>query len=262
MIHTFPQLQSGSLFHSATYSYLGRSASYLSPDGFYNGFYDKAGSCVEWQLHYDDLVDAEVDQLIRFHSAVRGRLKTFRFFQPNCNLLVWSTDLSKQQWSHANSISVSETTFEHTPGSKSFQIINTSQVSGSFSQEVSVPGKYLANFSVWVRGEGTAVMFRQCSSIVKEKEFQLASQWTRQQFACSLETEDEHSVFGISLGANCDLVVAAPQVVCQIAPGDYVPSSSLSGICNRARFASDQLSITSWDANRHSAEVTIICPTE
>src|SRR5207244_9174402 len=51
---------------------------------------DPAGSSIEWQLTFQELVDAEIASLLGFFVGTEGSLGTFTFLDPTDNLLAWS----------------------------------------------------------------------------------------------------------------------------------------------------------------------------
>src|SRR5580658_3468215 len=59
---------------------------------------DTAAGQIQWKLSYQDLTNAEVQNLSNLFAASQGEFAAFAFFDPLANLLGWSENFLQPGW--------------------------------------------------------------------------------------------------------------------------------------------------------------------
>lgn len=244
----YPQLSTGALSpypivkRRATRTVVNRAA-----DGSRVVYADPAGAAIEWELHYNDLSDAELQALLDFHAAAEGSLQGFTFLDPTANLLSWSEDLGNAAWSAAPLLTV-------TAQDGAWRLTNTGAGPQSLTQTLDAPPVYRYCFSVSLRS--TQAVTATLIGGTDRAAHAVLPAWNRFSLSCSGDPEASSIAFGIELPAGAAVDVLHPQAEAQGTASLYKRATT-GGVYENARFRDDTLLFTTTGVGRHSATVTI-----
>src|ERR1041385_6172370 len=123
---------------------------------------DPMASSIEWQLKYQELVDAEIGSLLDFFMRAEGTLGTFTFLDPTDNLLAWSEKFDEAAWQQDPLLQLSSGVDDPFGGSSAFHVANPAGAPLQLKQTLNVPAGYDYSLSIWVHNKqsGTVTLFR------------------------------------------------------------------------------------------------------
>ena len=116
---------------------------------------------IQWKLSYQDLSNAEIQNLSDLFTASQGEFGAFTFIDPLANLLGWSENLLQPAWQ----LGLLETAAGATDPlgtQRALVVANSSPGAQALQQTLGVPGSYVACFSAYLRSSvaGTVTMQR------------------------------------------------------------------------------------------------------
>lgn len=214
-----------------------------------------AADSTHWRMRFDGLTAAEKDAIEELYRWSGGGLREFAFVDPASNLLGWSEDLMRDEWSRDGGLLCEAAGAEPGRGS-TWQVTNFGGAPCGLSQAVPDEWGYQFCFSVELRSavNTEATLFAGETELV----FPVEGTWRR----CSVTGAGPQlqSRAGLKVPAGVSLLLREPQLEAQPAPSAYKGSSGVNGIHTRARFEGSSLSIQSTGPGVFSAEVTIWSP--
>jgi hypothetical protein len=217
-------------------------------------FPDPGAGRVEWKLGYQELSRDEATTLSNFFRSARGAFGTFSFVDPTANLLGWSEDLSRPDWTRG----LLTTSAGHPgpyAGLEAIRILNPAPASQQLTQTVALPGAYTACFSLWLRADiASAVTLSRGSATQRVI---AGPVWKRHYIAGSLPGED-NAAFALNLQAGQAVDVWGLQAEAGPWPSQYRPTTSPDGIYERTSFAADELAVTATGVDLFATEFTLI----
>src|SRR5580692_6865963 len=142
----YPQTGSGSVAQfPASRSRRWRAIANDLEDGAQIMLPDTAAGQIQWKLSYQDLTNAEVQNLSNLFAASQGGFGAFTFIDPLANLLGWSENLSQSAWSGGllqTAAGVTDPLGTH----RAWSVTNPSPGLQSIGQSLGVSGDYVACF--------------------------------------------------------------------------------------------------------------------
>jgi len=216
---------------------------------------DAAAGQIEWKLLYQDLVDAEVQNLSNLFIASQGGFGAFTFIDPMANLLGWSENLSQSAW-QPGLLQTAAGAIDPVGTSRAWSVANPSTGTQSLQQSLGVSGDYVACFSAYLRSNasGTVTLQRDGTAHM----FSVGPAWQRAFVNGKGVSGAGQSTFSIALPAGQTVYVWGLQVEAQPYPSAYKQTSAALGIYEETYFGDDELTITSTNVGFSSCGITLI----
>ena len=258
----FPQLLTGSVTQYPIRKVrLERTVINRLEGGDYFGLPDPNAGLIRWELRFEALADAEVQQLTDFYQACEGALQTFTFLDPFSNLFVFSEDQTQPAWQRNQLLQLGSGLLDALGGSNGHRLTNTAEATLAITQTVPLPGSITCAFSVYMRAASpvTCSLARIDGSTVRTIQVQLTPTWNRyfltSVFPSSIST---HCDFSLSIPSGQTIEVFGFQLDAQPYPGQYVSTLSQSGVYPQSRFGQDELVIVSTGPDQSHAATSVV----
>jgi hypothetical protein len=132
---------------------------------------------------------------------------------------------------------------------------NDSAGDGAFSQTVSLPGSYMASFSVWVRSDRPVPIVLRRDGV--ERTVMAISRWQRS-YCCGRAGNDDTTTVAVVLPAGSTVEVWGPQLEVQPSPSQFKRTRVQMGIYPETYFAGDELQMSVTGPGLNSCEVTLV----
>jgi len=216
---------------------------------------DTAAGQIEWRLSYQDLTDTEAGTLSNLFAASQGSFGAFTFIDPLANLLAWSEDFSQPEWQFG--------LLENASGMgdplgtlRAWSVSNPGAASQALEQTLSMPGEYVACFSVYLRSDaaGTVTLVRDGTPVIVA----VGPAWQRAFVNGAGIGGAVNSSFSIAVAAGQTIDVWGLQVEAQPYPSVYRQTSAAEGIYAETYFENDELKITSTSPGLSSCEIGLM----
>src|SRR5580658_9289377 len=216
---------------------------------------DTAAGQIQWKLSYQDLVNAEVQNLSNLFAASQGEFGAFTFIDPLANLLGWSEGLSQPAWQ----LGLLETAAGATDPlgtQRAWTLANPSPGIQTLQQTLGISGDYVACFSayLWSSVAGTVTLQRDGTQVTVS----VGPVWKRAYVSGLGVGGAAQSTFSIGLAAGQAIDVFGLQVEAQPYPSAYKQTSAALGIYEQTYFANDELTITTTSVGLSSCEITLM----
>jgi hypothetical protein len=222
-------------------------------------FRDSLARSVQWHLRYSALCEQECLALKDFYLESEGALKTFTFLDPVCNLLKWSGELERSNWSAGAGLLVEDGREGLNPRMPASRLINNTAASRRIEQSIGAPASFQYCFSLYARSAGGVVIALEAVGGTERatEHLSVTSTWKRVFLSCRLNS-DQPIAFGLELPSGGEVEVCGVQVQAQHAPSSYKSTRSQGGVYPRTRFLDDQLVLQAEGLNQYSATVRLI----
>jgi hypothetical protein len=217
---------------------------------------DIGESCLEWDLEFAALTDAEASSLEQFFKDCEGSLETFSFLDPLGNLLAWSEKLDEPIWEQDALISISGGVADPWGGDRAFGLSNTTPVNRGIQQVVNTPGWFEYCFTFWARSSSPQAIDIIIGGSVKTRF--IGTRWERVSSTANPGTEDESVIFRVDIHPGDSVELFAMQAEAQPAASHYKRTGPAGGIFPSARFRDSVLRMSDEGINHHSCRVSII----
>lgn len=216
---------------------------------------DTTGGQIQWKLSYQDLTDAEVQNLTGLFATSQGQFGPFGFIDPLANLLGWSEDLSRPDWQAGLLQSQSGIT-DPLGTQRASSVSNASAGVQTLQQTLGIPGSYVACFSAYVRSDaaGTILLARDSLQVTAP----VGPAWNRVWVSGAGSSGAAQSSLSIALNAGQAIDVWGLQVEPQPYPSAYKQTLAALGIYEETYFATDELTVTSGSLGLSSCNVTLM----
>jgi hypothetical protein len=220
---------------------------------------DAAAACIEWELEFAGLSDAERGAIADLHAAAEGRLLAFTFLDPTGNLLCWSEKLDESVWERNALLLLAPGSSDPLGGSNATRISNTGAGALAIAQTVNAPGWFEYALSVWARSDSAqqVTLARSTETQTQAASFGIGVEWKRITLAGAFGGTEEAVTFGAELSAGQTVELFGFQAEAQPGASGYKKTLSACGLYPAARFASDELALTADGPGRHSGRVGI-----
>jgi hypothetical protein len=211
-----------------------------------------------WILDYSGLSDSELAAIESLFRSVEGRRGTFVFLDPSANLLLWSEDLLESTWTRDPLLTVSQTADVAGLNAAAFSLMNAGQTEQAIAQVVGAPGGLQYSFSFYARANSACALVARNGASART--FEIGGAWQRFCFS-HVGTAGGEIFFSLAIVPGAAVEVCGLQVEAQPTASAYKPTWSEGGVHANARFADDELRITTYGANNHSVVVRITAAT-
>ena len=250
----FPQLSTGA---SSQYPIRKRTATRTIRNRCLDGreikLADPAGSRIEWQLTYRELVDTEIASLLDFFAQAEGRLGRFTFLDPTDNLLVWSENFDAAVWQRDALLEVSGEAGDPMGSTAAFHVVNTTAAPLRIRQTLNIPGTYHYALSVWVRSdEGCEVSLLRGAQWTRRL---VRTDWNRVVFATNSDNAETAVAFGIEVAPGSAIDVFGAQLEPQVGASAYKKTTSAGGVYPATRFRDNALVVSMPGPGRHNCTI-------
>jgi hypothetical protein len=220
---------------------------------------DPQARSVRWDLRYSALCQQECAALKDLYVASEGALKTFTFLDPVNNLLKWSGELERPQWSREAGLLVEDGKPGATARMPASRLFNNTAASRRVQQSIEAPASFQYCFSLYLRSAAGAVIELEAEDGVQRafERVPVMPDWQRMFLSCRLSSEGPIT-FGLAIPSGADLEVCGVQVQAQSAPSGYKPTTNQGGVYSQTRFMDDQLVLRADGPNQYSTNVRLI----
>lgn len=259
----FPQLVTGAITqYPVRRSRHTRTVLSAGQDGDLVKLHDPDAELLEWELHLSGLTDYEWAAIESLFDACEGRLRTFCFLDPLDNLLAYSEDFAADVWHKDGMLQVTPGVSDPDGGTAASKLVNAGQTPQALSQALDVPANMHFCLSAYVRAstEGKIRLEQHSQNEVLARDFDVSRDWTRVRLSGNLQADQKGVNFRIVLPPGAAVELYGVQVEAQPASSAYKKTGSRGGIYPEARFADDELRLTSTGPNSHSTAVRIVTP--
>jgi hypothetical protein len=215
---------------------------------------DAAAGEIAWALSYQDLTDAEAGALMTLFASSQGAFAAFTFIDPLANLLGWSEDFSQPAW-QLGLLTTTGAGTDPLGTLRASAVSNASPGAQPLRQALSIPGSYVACFSVYLRCDtpGTVSLQRDGTHVTVA----VGPTWQRA-FVNGLGTSGAgQSVFSIVISAGQTIDVWGPQVEVQPDPSAYRQTTATLGIYDETYF-DDALTMTSTSCGLSACTIRLM----
>lgn len=215
---------------------------------------DEYSNQIGWQLSYQDLTDAEVQNLSSLFSASQGGALQFGFVDPLANVLGWSEDLTRPDW-QTNLLAIAPNAVDPLGTQRAWTLTNTTTGVLSLQQTLAISGNYVACFSVWVSSPSAASVTLQHDSTQNTQP--VGPAWNRIFISGQGASGAANSTFGIALNPSQQVMIFGPQVEAQPYPSAYKQTVTARGIYPNTWFVQDELQVVSTGPGLSSCQFAL-----
>ena len=254
----FPQLTTGAAaLYPVTKQSLQRTVVNVLPDGSTAVYADPDGVVAGWALRATGLTLAEWNAIESLFQQTSGMAGTFTFLDPVGNLLLQSEDFSAGAWTVGALIQLTAGITDPFGTARATLLINTGQAAAGLTQTLSIPGDFQYCLSGWVRSTaGSAVTLSIANS---SKSFAAGTQWKRVYISSNPGQAGGTTVtFGAQVAAGGAVELFGIQAEAQLGPSDYKLTGATGGVYPKARFGSDQITVTAQGTDIYDAVIQIV----
>lgn len=256
----FPQLVTGALSqYPVRKVHRTRTASTHGQNGDTFKLSDPDAETLEWELRLSGLTDSEWTAVESLFDECEGSLGTFCFLDPFDNLLGHSEDFEAAVWRRDPLLQILPGVEDPAGGTSAARLVNAGQTPQGLSQTLDVPASLHYCFSAYVRSGATgAVRLEQRSPTrALARDVRVSANWSRVRLSGNLQVPEDSVTFSIILPAGGSIEVYGLQVEAQPGSSEYRKTSGHGGVYPAARFADDELRLTSTGPNCHTTVLRI-----
>src|SRR5579872_1076006 len=254
----FFQLTTGAAaLYPVTKQGLQRTVVNVLADGSTVVYADPDGAVAGWALHATGLTLAEWNAIESLFQQTAGMAGTFTFLDPVGNLLLQSENFGAGAWTAGALVQVTAGITDPFGTTRATRLVNIGQASSGLTQTLSVPGDFQYCLSVCVRStSGSAVTLAISNGT---KSFVAGTQWRRVYFSSNPGQAGAMTVtFGVQLAAGESVELFGMQAEAQLGPSDYKLTGATGGVYPKARFGSDQITVTAQGADVYDTVIQIV----
>jgi len=254
----FPQLTTGSAaLYPMTKQALRRTAVNTLADGSMVVYADPDGAVAGWALRATGLTLAEWNAIESLFQQTAGMAETFTFLDPVGNLLLQSESFGAGAWTIGGLIQLAAGIADPFGTARATRVVNTGQANAGLTQILNVPGDFQYCLSVWVRTtSGSEVTLAVANS---SESFAAGTQWKRVYLSANPGQAGAATVsFAVRIAAGGSVELFGIQAEAQLGPSDYKITGATGGVYPKARFGSDQITVTAQGADVYDAVIQIV----
>jgi hypothetical protein len=257
----FPQLVTGaSALYPLTKTSIQRTVVNAMNDGSTVVFADPEGASMAWELQAKGMTLAEWNAIEALFEAASGMWQTFTFLDPAGNLLLQSEDFGASAWTNGPLIGFTTGIGDPLATARATRAINSGEAVEAVAQPLSVPGNFHYCLSVWARtiGGSSVTLTASTTGGSAAQTFALSGQWARIFLSFNLGQSTTAVTFGAQLDPGASVDLFGMQVEAQLAASDYKMTTAQGGVYSRARFGSDQITVTAQGTDVYDAVIQIV----
>jgi hypothetical protein len=254
----FPQLTTGAAaLYPVTKQSLQRTVVNVLADGSMVVYADPDGAIAGWTLRATGLTLAEWNAIESLFQQTAGMSRTFTFLDPAGNLLLQSENFSAGAWTTGALVQLTAGISDPFGTTRATRLVNTGQASAGVTQILNVPGNFQYSLSAWVRttsGSAVTLAIANGSTLVAA-----GTQWKRVYFSSNPGQSGATTVtFGAQIAAGGSVELLGMQAEAQRGPSDYKITGAAGGVYSKARFGSDQITVTAQGTDVYDAVIQIV----
>lgn len=253
----FPQIVTGgSALYPVTRHSVQRTVVNTLGDGRTDVFGDPDAAMTGWELRATGLTLAEWNAIEALFQATSGMWQTFTFLDPNGNLLAESEAFGATAWTNGALIQLTLGVADPLGTTRATRVVNAGQTVESVAQTLNSPGNFHYCWSMWARSAGGSSVTLAVANVTRV--VALGSQWQRVFVSGNPGQATTTASFSIQLPAGASVDLFGAQAEAQVAPSDYKQTGVRGGVYSRARFASDQLTVTAQGTDVYDAVIRVV----
>jgi hypothetical protein len=257
----FPQLVTGaSALYPVKKTSIQRTAVNTLPDGTWVVFADPDGAAKAWELHASGMTLAEWNAIEALFEATSGMWQTFTFLDPTWNLLAQSEDLGSGVWTNGALVDLTTSISDPLGTTRATRVTNGGQAAAAVAQPLNVPGNFEYCFSTWARtiANSSVTLVASTTGASLSQTFVLSGNWSRVVLAGNLGQSTTQVTFGAQLDPGVTVDLFGMQVEAQLGPSDYKQTTQQGGVYAKARFGSDNITVTAQGTDVYDAVIQIV----
>jgi len=257
----FPQLGTGaSALYPVTKTSIQRTVVNTLGDGSTVVFTDPDAAAMAWELRASGLTAAEWNAIEALFQATSGMWQTFTFLDPTANLLLQSETFGATAWANGALIQLTTGIGDPLGTTRATQVVNAGETTLSVAQTLNVPGNFHYCLSVWARTTGGSSVTLAISTTGGNvtQTFSLTGEWARINVSGNPGQSTTQVTFEAQLAAGASVDLFGMQAEAQLAPSDYKLTGAKGGVCAKARFAADQITVTAQGTDVYDAVIKIV----
>jgi len=254
----FPQLTTGAAaLYPVTKQSLQRTVVNQLADGSTVVYADPSGAISAWELRATGLTLAEWDAIESLFQQTSGMSETFTFLDPVGNLLLQSENFSAGAWTPGALVQLTPGASDPFGTARATALVNTGQASAGLTQILSVPGNFQYCLSVWVRSSSASAVTLAIAN--SSKTVALGMQWKRVYISANPGQSSAATVtFAVQIAPGASVELFGMQAEAQLGPSDYKITGAVGGVFAKARFGSDQITVTAQGTDVYDAVIHIV----
>ncbi len=253
----FPQLITGaSALYPVKRTSIQRTVVNTLGDGSTVIFADPDAAANQWELHASGITLDEWNAIQALFVATSGMWQTFTFLDPTGNLLAQSEDFSATAWTNGALIQLTPGVTDPFGTTRATAAVNAGEASEGITQTLAVPANFHYCLSVWAQSAGGSSVTLTMGGA--QQTFALGPGWSRISFSTNLGTTATSVTFGAQLAAGASVNLFGMQAEAQLAASDYKMTTTRGGVFLKARFGTDQLTVTAQGTDVFDAVIAIV----
>lgn len=254
----FPQLTTGAaVLYPVTKQGLQRSVVNALAGGNTVAYADPDAAIAGWQLRATGLKLEEWNAIESLFQQTSGMSGTFTFLDPVGNLLLESEGFSAGAWTKGALVQLTPGIGDPFGTTRATGLVNAGQSSAGLAQILNVPGNFQYCLSVWARSTSSSALTLAVGSVTRS--FAAGSQWRRVYLSANPgQTGATTVAFGAQVAAGDTVELFGMQAEAQLGPSDYKITGAIGGVFSKARFGSDQITVTAQGADVYDAVIQIV----
>jgi len=225
----------------------GNTVVYADPDAAIAG----------WQLRATGLTLAEWNAIEGLFQQASGMAGTFTFLDPVGNLLLQSENFGAGAWTKGALVALTAGIGDPLGTTRATGLVNAGGAVAGLAQVLNVPGNFQYCVSVWARSTSGSAVTLVIANV--SKSFAAGMQWRRIFLSVNPGLAGATTVsFGAQVAAGGSVELFGMQAEAQLGPSDYKITGAVGGVYSKARFGSDQITVTAQGTDVYDAVIQIV----
>lgn len=252
----FPQLNTGAnVQFPVRRRIVRRTVLTEQPGGSVVKLADPDAAYAEWTLAFEGLTSDEMGAIEALFASCEGRRGEFVFLDPLDNLLAWSDEFTADVWNKDSGLWLGGGYLDPLGGTSATRVGGA----GEMHQTIAAPSSLQYCFSIWARSDTAAelALIARAGAEERVRTVTANTAWQRFEYSTRLETAGDAITFGVRLAGGSEIELFGAQVDAQVAASRYKRTASRAGVYQAARFANDELEITTHGPNSHSCRLRV-----
>jgi len=253
----FPQLVTGaSALYPVKRTSIQRTVVNTLGDASTVVFSDPDAAANQWELRATGMTLDEWNAVQALFVAASGMWRTFTFLDPTGNLLAQSENFGATAWTNGALIRLTPGVSDPLGTTRATQVVNTGLAAEAITQTLAAPGNFEYCLSAWAQSAGGSSVTLMIGSAAQT--FALGAGWSRISLSTNLGSSATSVTFGAQVAAGASVNLFGMQAEAQLAPSDYKMTTAQGGVFLKARFGTDQLTVTAQGTDVFDAVIPIV----
>jgi hypothetical protein len=225
----------------------GNTVVYADPDAAIAG----------WQLRATGLTLAEWNAIEGLFQQASGMAGTFTFLDPVGNLLLQSENFVAGAWTKGALVALTAGIGDPLGTTRATGLMNAGGAAAGLAQVLDVPGNFQYCLSAWVRSTSGSAVTLLVANI--SRTFAAGALWHRVFLPANPVLAGATTVsFGVTVAEGGSVELFGMQVEAQMGPSDYKITGGVGGVYSKARFGSDQITVTAQGTDVYDTVIQIV----